>query len=167
MHAATQFFGEFAKLLDSVNPVSGAAYEFLYLGPLVSPMLGEAELESKPIALAEKEVCGQVRLRYRVLPAEAFTVRVDDEDFERCGDYLSNVSVAFETHGAEFTIKGSLPAEISVRADYAAGTITLGLVNVRRMGLIETQLAASELKAALDRLGRYVLGIDAEFVTAV
>ena len=109
---------------------------------------------------------GAMRLRYRVLPAETITVRVKDEEFEQCGEYLSNMSVAFEARGPEFTIKGSLPAAITLRADYAAGSVVVELVNVRRLGRVEKPLGAAELKGALDRLGRYVLGIEADFATA-
>ena len=40
------------------------------------------------------------------------------------------------------------------------------LINVRRVGTIEKRLDAMALKAALDSIGRYVLGVDAEFAAA-
>jgi hypothetical protein len=50
-----------------------------------------------------------------------------------------------------------------LRGDYEAGNVAVELINVRRVGTIEKRLDALALKAALDSIGRYALGVDAEF----
>ena len=89
-----------------------------------------------------------------------------DEDVARCEEYLKNVSAAFRTNGPMFTVIAGLPCEITLRADYETGTVAVELINVRRVGTVEKRLDATGLKAALDSIGRYVLGIDAAFATA-
>src|SRR6185436_1493335 len=42
MRAALQYFTEFARLLNSVKPASGAPYHFLHLDPLGAPKLRDA-----------------------------------------------------------------------------------------------------------------------------
>jgi hypothetical protein len=71
--------------------------------------------------------------------------------------------VAFRTHESTITITGGLPCEINLRANYEAGSVAIELINVRRLGTVEKRLDSGALKEALDTLGRYVLGIDAEF----
>jgi len=166
MRAALQYFAEFAKLLNSVEPPSGAPYHFLYIDPLSAPLLREAALESKSLTLAVKEVCAEVHFRYRATPPAPITTRVKDEDAAPCEAYLKNLSAAFRTEGPLFTVIDGLPCEIVLRADYEAGCAVVQLINVRRVGTIDKRLDAMALKAALDSIGRYVLGVDAEFAAA-
>jgi serine/threonine protein kinase len=165
MRAAEQYFGEFAKLLNSVEPASGAPYHFLYLDPLAAPLLRQAAVESKSLTLPVKEVCAEVRFRFLATPPSPVATRVKDEDVPRCEEYLKNLSAAFRTNGPVFTVIDGLPCEIILRANYEAGSVAAELINVRRVGTMQKQLDAATLKAALDSLGRYVLGIDDEFVT--
>jgi len=166
MRAAHQYFAEFAKLLNSVEPPSGAPYPFLYVDPLAAPLLRDALVESKSATLAVKEVCAEVRFRYRATPPSPVTTRVKDEDVAPCEEYLKNLSAAFRKEGPLFTVIDGLPCEIVLRADYEAGNVAIALINVRRVGTIEKRLDAMALKAALDSIGRYALGVDAEFATA-
>jgi hypothetical protein len=166
MRAALQYFTEFARLLNSVKPASGAPYHFLYLDPLAAPKLRDAQVDSKPLTLPAKEVCAELRFSYRVAPDDPITTVVKDEDTAKCGEYLNNLSVAFRASGSTFTVTGGLPCEIILRADYETGGVAIELINVRRLGTLEKRLDAGDLKAALDPLGRYVLGVDAEFATA-
>jgi len=166
MRAAQQYFAEFAKLLNSVEPPSGAPYRFLYIDPLSAPLLREAAVESKSATLAVKEVCAEVHFRYRVTPPSPLTTRLKDEDVAPGEEYLKNLSAAFRKEGPLVTVIDGLPCEIVLRADYETGSVKIELINVRRVGTIEKRLDAMALKAALDSIGRYVLGVDAEFATA-
>ncbi len=166
MRAALQYFTEFARLLNSVKPASGAPYHFLHLDPLGAPKLRDAQVDSKPLTLPAKEVCAELRFSFRVVPDDPITTVVKDEDAAACAEYLNNLSVAFRASGSTFTLTGGLPCEIVLRADYETGGVAIELINVRRLGTVEKRLDAGGLKAALDSLGRYVLGVDAEFATA-
>src|SRR5262249_3271305 len=119
--------------------------------------------ERESLALPAKEVCAKIRFRYRAAPPEAVTTRVKDEDVARCEEYLKNLSVAFQASGPIFAVAGGFPCESELRADYDAGTVVVGIINVRRPGSLDKRLGALELKAALDAIGRYVLGVDSEF----
>jgi len=165
MHAALQYFTEFARLLNSVKPASGAPYHFLHLDPLGAPKLRDAQVDSKPLTLPAKEVCAEVCFSFRVVPDDPVTTVVKSEDAAACEDYLNNLSVAFRVSGSTFTLTGGLPSEIILRADYETGGVAIELINVRRLGTVEKRLDPGGLKAALDSLGRYVLGVDAEFAT--
>ena len=163
MRAAQQYFSEFAKLLNSVEPASGAPYHFLYLDPLAAPLLRQATVESKATTLPAKEVCSEVRFRYVATPPDPVTTRVKDEDVASCEQYLKNLSAAFRANGPMFTVIDGLACEIVLHADYEAGNVAVELINVRRVGTVSKRLEAMALKTALDSIGRYVLGIDAEF----
>ena len=163
MRGALQYLTEFARLLNSVKPASGAPYHFLYLDPLAAPKLRDAQIDSKPLTLPAKEVCAELCFSFRVVPDDPITTVVKDEDAAACQQYLNNLSVAFRASGATFTLTGGLPCEIILRADYETGGIAIELINVRRLGRVEKRLDSGGLKAALDSLGRYVLGVDAEF----
>ena len=163
MRLAAQYFGEFAKRLNAVTPAAESPYEFLHVGQLAAAKLGHAELESRQIELPGKEVCGQVILRYRVTPAAPVTVTLAGEDIARCAEYLTNLKVEFRANGGEFTVTGSLPSEINLRADYEAGTVGVELINVRRFGPVEARIPAYRFKEAIDPLARYILGTGDHF----
>jgi len=149
MRLAAQYFGEFAKRLSSVKPTSDAPYEFLYIGSLPAVTLGQAELEDR-----EKHIV----LRFRVTPRTPKTVTLAGEDVARCEEYLANLKVEFQARDGEFTVTGSLPSEINLRADYEAGAIGVELINVRRFGPVEGRIPADRFKEAIEPLARYILG---------
>jgi serine/threonine protein kinase len=149
MRLAAQYFGEFAKRLSSIKPTSEAPYEFLYIGSLPAVTLGLAELEDR-----EKHVV----LRYRVTPRTPKTVTLAGEEIARCEEYLKNLKVEFQARDGEFTVTGSLPSEINLRADYEAGAIGVELINVRRFGPVEGSIPADRFKDAIEPLARYILG---------
>jgi hypothetical protein len=149
MRLAAQYFGEFAKRLSSVKPVSDAPYEFLYIGSLPAVTLGQAELEDQ-----EKHIV----LRYRVTPGTPKTVTLAGEDIARCEEYLTNLKVEFQARDGEFSVTGSLPSEIHLRADYEAGAVSVELINVRRFGPVEGRILGDRFKEAIEPLARYILG---------
>ncbi len=149
MRVAAQYFGEFAKRLSSVKPTSDAPYEFLHIGSLPAVTLGQAELEDR-----EKHVI----LRYRVTPRTPRKVTLAGEDIAHCKEYLTNLKVEFEARDGEFTVTGSLPSEINLRADYEAGAVGVELINVRRFGPVEGRIPADRFKEAIEPLARYILG---------
>jgi hypothetical protein len=68
-----------------------------------------------------------------------------------------------EPRRATFTVKGKLPCELEIEADYAALTVAVELVNVRRPGKRKFRIAADKFKDLGDDLARYVLGVDDDF----
>src|SRR5207302_10609324 len=93
---------------------------------------------------ADKELGARRRFHYRVRPARPPKIMLLGEDVARCEQYLKSLRVAFQvranTEGRErptlFVVTGLLPCEINIRADYEAVTVTVELINVRRLGCV-------------------------------
>jgi hypothetical protein len=172
MRAALQYLTEFGKEMSAHAPQAGASYEFIYVGKLASVTLGQATIESRMLKLPEgKELCAQIRFRYRVRPAEPAKFMLLGEDVGRCEQYLRLLGVEFQQRAREggrdrpvqFVVPGPLPSDVNVTADYEAATATVELINVRRFGRVTVRLATEAFKDAIDDLARYVLGVDDNF----
>ncbi len=174
MRGAFQYLAELAKELNSVNPACAQPYEFIYLGKLPSVSLSQAFVDSRPRRLDGKDVCDHVFIRYRITPARPAIARVLGDDIRRCEDYLGFMKVAFQQRveakndfgkatRAEFTVTGSLPCEVNVRADYDNLMVNVELTNVRRLGRVSYRLAPQQFDDAVDDLARYMLGADDDF----
>jgi len=174
MRSAFQYLAELARELNSVNPTSQQPYEFIYLGKLPSVSLSQAFVDSRPRRLDGKDVCDHVFIRYRITPARPAKASLLGDDIRRCEDYLGFMKVAFQQRveakndfgkpmRAEFTVTGSLPCEINLRADYDAFVVNIELTNVRRLGRVQYRLTSQQLDDAVDDLARYMLGADDDF----
>jgi hypothetical protein len=174
MRGAFQYLAELARELNSVNPTSEQPYEFIYLGKLPSVSLSQAFVDSRPQRIDGKDVCDHVFIRYRITPARPAKANLLGDDIRRCQDYLGFMKVAFQQRveakndfgkvtRAEFTVTGSLPCEINVRADYDAFTVNIELTNVRRLGRVAYRLTPQQFDDAVDDLARYMLGADDDF----
>jgi hypothetical protein len=60
-------------------------------------------------------------------------------------------------------VSGSLPCEITLRADYEAQAVHVELTNVRRLGRMQYRLTSAIFSDIIDDLARYVLGVDDAF----
>jgi hypothetical protein len=96
------------------------------------------------------------------------------EDVGRCEQYLRSLRVEFQARArgdaerpVQFTVTGPLPCDVNLRADFEQASVTVELVNVRRFGRVTVRLPADALKAAVDDLARYVLGVDEDFAQRV
>ncbi len=174
MRGAFQYLAELAKELNAVNPTSEQPYEFIYLGKLPSVSLSQAFVDSRPRRIDGKDVCDHVFIRYRITPAQPAKARVLGDDIRRCEEYLGFMKVAFQQRveakndfgkatRAEFTVTGSLPCEINVRADYDNFVVSVELTNVRRLGRVGYRLTPQQFDDAVDDLARYMLGADDDF----
>ncbi|HEX6268028.1 MAG TPA: hypothetical protein VFZ81_14175, partial [Burkholderiales bacterium] len=174
MRDAFKYLAELARELNSVNPTSEQPYEFIYLGKLPSVSLSQAFVDSRPRRIDGKDVCDHVFIRYRITPARPAKANLLGDDIRRCEDYLGFMKVAFQQRveakndfgkatRAEFTVTGSLPCEINVRADYDALTVSIELTNVRRLGRASYRLTPQQFDDAVDDLARYMLGADDDF----
>ncbi len=177
MRSAFQYLAELARELNSVNPTSQQPYEFIYLGKLPSVSLSQAFVDSRPRRIDGKDVCDHVFIRYRITPARPAKASLLGDDIRRCEDYLGFMKVAFQQRveakndfgkpvRAEFTVAGSLPCEINLRADYDAFVVNIELTNVRRLGRVQYRITQQQFDDAVDDLARYMLGADDDFEKA-
>jgi serine/threonine protein kinase len=174
LRAARQYLEQFAKELNSVHPVAGRSYEFVYVGKIPAVKLGEARVEARPLFVEGRNVIEGVSMRFRATPAEPARASVAGDDILRCKTYLESLQAAFKAQPearndagkvtrATFLVTGGLPAEIHVRGDYAASQALLELVNVRRVGRVQARVPADLLESAIDDLARYAIGVDDDF----
>jgi hypothetical protein len=174
LRAARQYLEQFAKELNSVHPVAGRSYEFVYVGKIPAVKLGEARVEARPLFVEGRNVIEGVSMRFRATPAEPARASVAGDDILRCKTYLESLQAAFKAQPearndagkvtrATFLVTGGLPAEIHVRGDYAASQALLELVNVRRVGRVQARVPADLLESVIDDLARYAIGVDDDF----
>jgi serine/threonine protein kinase len=174
LRAAFQYLAELVRELNQVRPASGAPYEFLYVGRLEAPAIGDAFVDSRPLRLEGKDVCERVSFRYRITPTRPATGAVLGADVERAPQYFKSLRVPHEfkpegkndfgqTTRAAVTVTGPLPCQVDLRGDYETFVVTAELINVRTAGRVECKLRPEELGTATDDLARYILGADADF----
>jgi len=173
LRAAYKYLAQFIGEVNSVNPQATGPYDVLYIGRL-PVSLSDGWIDSRPRTIGGREYCDRVYLRYRVNPEPPARVTIFGPDIARCeqmmksfgADYAMEVEVRTdfgEPRRATFTVKGKLPCELEIEADYAALTVAVELVNVRRPGKRKFRIAADKFKDVGDDLARYVLGVDDDF----
>jgi hypothetical protein len=174
LRAAHQYLAALVKELNSVNPVSGRSYEFIYLGKLPAVKLGKATLEERAIHVDGRNVCEQLTVRFRVTPGEPAKASVQGEDILRCKQYLETLQAEFKAQAetrndagkvtrALFTVTGGLPCEINLRGDYTSAAVLIELLNVRRIGKVQARIPGDLLNDVVDDLARYAIGVDDDF----
>jgi serine/threonine protein kinase len=174
MRATFEYLAAFGREVSSVGPIAGQPYEFLYVGRLPSPLLSDARADNHLRRIDGKDCSEHIVVRYKVRPEPPHKTTLIGEDILRGARYLKALRVAFEVRTqakndlgkptrAVFTIKGKLPCEIDIRADYDAMAVTVQLTNVRRIGRSQCRVSGEELKSLADDLARYVLGVDDHF----
>jgi serine/threonine protein kinase len=174
MRGAYRYFEQLVREINTVNPAAGRPYEFIYLGKLAGMKLREARVQQLDLNIEGKTVYEQILMHFRVAPAEPAKASVAGEDILRCKQYLESLGTAFKAAAeernkagkitrAQFTVTGSLPCEIRVRADYFSNTVLIELANVRRLGKMQTRIPADLLGELADDLARYAIGADDDF----
>jgi serine/threonine-protein kinase len=174
MAGAYQYLAELVRELNEVQPTSEQPYEFIYLGRLPAVRLSEAFVDRRKRYLHAREVHDHVSMRFRITPGTPAKVRLLGDDIPRCEQYLKAMKIAFSQRTeakndfgkvtrAEFTVGGSLPCEVVLRADYDAQLAQVELTNVRRLGRLQYRLTTALFNDAIDDLARYMLGVDDEF----
>jgi hypothetical protein len=176
MRAAMQYLAELVRELNTVRPVSERPYEFIYIGKLPKVSVSEAFVDSRPRTLEGHGVTDHISMRFRITPSQPARANLLGEDIGRCEEYLRLLKVPFTQRGtakndfgkvirSEFTVTGSLPCEINMKADYDAGKVAIELTNVRRLGRVSYHLGPRAFIEAVDDLARYLLGADDDFET--
>ncbi|MGE5639205.1 MAG: protein kinase domain-containing protein [Clostridia bacterium] len=174
LRAARQYLEQLAKELNTVHPVSGRSYEFVYLGKIPAVKLEDARIEARPLFVEGRNVVEAVSLRFRATPVEPARASVGGDDILRCKTYLESLQTAFKAQPearneagkitrATFLVTGGLPAEIHVRGDYNASQVLVELVNVRRVGRVQARIPPPLLESVIDDLARYAIGVDDDF----
>ena len=128
MRGAYTYLAEVVKEMNALAPRSSRPYEYLYLGKLPSVRLSDGFVDSRPLHIPGKDVCERIIMRYRITPI-ARRMSLLGEDIERCIEYLKGSRSSTRRRPkarndfgkvakALFTVTGSLPCEIMLRADY-------------------------------------------------
>lgn len=174
MRNAFHYLVELARELNSLTPTTEKPYEFIYLGKLPAVSLAEAFVDHRLHHVLGKEVYEQLSLRFRIHPAAPVKAMLLGDDIARCEQYLKALKIQFaqrtdakndfgKVTRCEFTVTGSLPCEISVRADFDASVVNVELTNVRRLGRVQRGFSPEQFHDAVDDLARYLLGVDDAF----
>jgi serine/threonine protein kinase len=174
LRAAHQYLVQFVRELNTVNPVSGRPYEFVYLGKLPSVKLSNATINDLANYVDGRSVFEQLALRFRVTPVAPAAASVSGEDILRCKQYLQTLQTEFKAQAearnkagmitrALFTVSGSLPCEINLRGDYTSMAVLIELVNVRRTGRVQARVPGALIGDVVDDLARYAIGVDDDF----
>jgi hypothetical protein len=174
MSGAYQYLVELVRELNELHPTSEQPYEFIYLGKLPSVRLSDAFVDRRKRHLHGREVHDHMFMRFRITPTAPARAKLLGEDIPRCDQYLKAMKIAFSQRveakndfgkvtRSEFTVSGSLPCEIVLRADYDAHVAHVELTNVRRLGRVQYRLATAAFSDVIDDLARYLLGVDDDF----
>jgi hypothetical protein len=174
MRNTFHYLVELARELNSLTPSAEQPYEFIYLGKLPAVTLAEASVDHRLRYVQGKEVYEHLSMRFRIRPSTPAKAKVLGPDITSCGKYLNALKIPFTKRAdakddfgkvtrAEFTVSGSLPCEITVRADFEANAVHVDLTNVRRLGRVQQRFTPEQFHDAVDDLARYVLGVDRAF----
>jgi hypothetical protein len=174
MAGAFQYLAELVRELNEVKPTSEQPYEFIYLGKLPAVRLSDAFVDRRKRHLHGREAHDHISMRFRITPDAAARIKLLGDDIARCDQYLKAMKIAFSQRTeakndfgkvtrAEFTVTGSLPCELVLRADYDAHVAQVELTNVRRLGRVQYRLTPDIFNDAIDDLARFMLGVDDDF----
>jgi serine/threonine protein kinase len=175
MRKAFKYFEELTREINQSNPVSNRSYEFNFLGKVPAVELSDARVHQRDLHVDGRNVFESVQLKFRVTPENPAKTSVTGEDILRCKQYLETLGTEFKAAAeernkagkitrAQFTVSGSLPCEINLRADYVtAGAVMVEILNVRRVGRTQTRIPAALLGDVVDDLARYAIGVDDDF----
>jgi hypothetical protein len=175
MRKAFKYFEELVREINQSNPVSKRSYEFNFLGKIPALELSDARVQQRDLHVDGRNVFESVQLRFRVTPENPAKTSVTGDDILRCKQYLETLGTEFKAAAeernkagkitrAQFTVSGSLPCEINLRADYvAASALMVETLNVRRVGRTQTRIPAALLADVVDDLARYAIGVDDDF----
>jgi serine/threonine protein kinase len=174
MHAALQYLAEVARELNGVNPTSGRAYDYVFLGRLPAVKLSNAFADLRSRKINGKDHGDHLFFRFRAQPAAPAKAILLGADIARCHEYLKMLNIPFEAKTetksdfgqvtrVAFTVSAPLPCEVNVRADYDKSSVEIELVNVRRPGRVRCRLEPKMLDDVVDDIARYLLGVDDDF----
>ena len=172
--ATYRYLAEFAKEANDVAPASSGPYEYPLLGKLQTVSLSDAWVDSRPRIIEGKDYASTISMRYCVAPQPPLALRLSRDEITLFADRLRTMKAEFELKveakndfgqplRGVLTIKGKLPCEMELRADYESLAVHVQVLNVRRPGKAQCRIPVAELKDLGDELARYMLGVDDDF----
>jgi enamine deaminase RidA (YjgF/YER057c/UK114 family) len=174
MREADRYLSEVAAQINKVGPRTERPYEFRFFGKVVPTMLSQAEVRSTPARVADREVCRVIKFVYRAGPAQPFGVSLQGDEILRCFEFLKAHKAEYETAverkndfgvttRAKVTLKGALPCEVTITADYENPGAGFELSGVRRPERYYGEVDPDEIEETIDELVRYLLGAEDGF----
>jgi hypothetical protein len=173
MRAAFHYLAQFMSQVNSVHPKASAPYDILYIGRL-PVSLAQGWIDNRIQSIRGREYQNRIILRYQVNPEPAARVTIFGPDIVQCDKLLKSFGADYtmqveartdfgEPRRAIFVLKGKLPCELELEADYEGLAVRVELVNVRRPGKRKHRIPAARFKDVGDDLARYILGADNDF----
>ncbi|MGB5081782.1 MAG: serine/threonine-protein kinase [Burkholderiales bacterium] len=173
------YLAEFAKELNAILPTTEGPYELIYLEHAPPMVLSNAFADFRARKVDGDEVCDHVFLKYQARYAQPAAMDVAGPDVEHCRRFLSMAGVPFEFSASRkndfgqavsgrFTLSGTIPCEIVIRADYDAPAVLIELLNVGRIGAGRARLAPEAFdERVADEITKHALGSKNEFAKLV
>jgi hypothetical protein len=174
MREAERYLNEVAAQINKVGPRTERPYEFRFFGRVAPTMLSQAEVRSRPTRVADREVCHFIRFAYRAGPARPYGASLQGDEILRCFEFLKANKAEYEaaverkndfgvTTRAKVTLKGALPCEVTITADYENPGAGFELSGVRRPERYYGEVDPDEIEETIDELVRYLLGAEDGF----
>jgi len=174
MREADRYLNEVAGQINKANPRTQKPYAFRFIGPVNPALLTQAEVYSGIARVEGRDVCEYIKIVLKVAPASPAGASLQGAEVNAALDYFKSHKAECEmavekkndfgvTLRARVTLKGAVPCEIMIKADYANPGAAFDLNGVRRLGRYKGEVDPDEIEDAVDELVRYFLGSDDEF----
>ena len=174
MNEALQYLAQISNEISAVNPTSGRSYDYIFLGRLSGVKLSQGFADLRSEKVNGTEYASHVVFKYRIQPISVVKATLLGKDITRLDDLLSVIGVSFDRKDeakddfgnptrAIFTISGSLPCEINIRANYDKQVVEIEQINVRHPGRVRCTVTSAAFGGKVDELVRYALGLDDDF----
>jgi serine/threonine protein kinase len=174
MRGAERRLNEVAAQINRANPRTQKPYAFRFLGAVNPALLTQAEVYSGITRVEGRDVCEFIKVVLKVGPASPAGASLQASEINAALDYFKTQKAEHDfaiekkndfgvTTRARVTLKGSLPCELMLKADYANPGAAFELNGVRRLGRYKGEVDPDEIEEAVNELVRYFLGTDDEF----
>jgi len=174
MREADRYLNEVAAQVNKVNPRTQKPYAFRFIGPVNPALITAAEVYSGISRVEGRDVCDYIKVVLKVAPASPQGASLQGTEINAATDFFKSQKAECEmaiekkndfgvTLRARVTLKGALPCEIMIKADYANPGAAFDLNGVRRLGRYKGEVDPDEIEDAVDELVRYFLGTDDDF----
>ncbi len=173
LRSTATYVAAVGEQINQVSPAASGPYEFQWMGK-VNVSLSGSWISSRPRRIEGRDYLEHIIVRYMVNPLPPHQLRLLGPDIERYSSYLMPMKPDYEMQveqkndfgqptRANFVIKGKLPCQIEIKADYDNLKVDFELYNVRKPGRVQCRIEAGDFKEVADDLARYMLGVDNDF----
>jgi hypothetical protein len=174
MREADRYLNEVAAQVNKLNPSTKKPYAFRFIGPVNPALVRQIEVYTGTTRVESREVCDFIKVVLRVAPAAPAGASLQGAEINAALAYFKEQKAEHDfaiekksdfgvTLRARITLKGALPCELMIKADYANPGAAFDLKDVRRLGRYKGEVDPDEIEDAVDELVRYILGTDDEF----